>query len=389
MENVIIIIDWVLFIYFGINVSYFFVFSLASLFPKPRKPQPAKSYKRFAILIPAYSEDAVIRECVRSCIAQQYPSEFFDTVVISDSMRSETNAALAKLPIRLIEVHFENSTKSKSINAAMEAIGTNYDIAVILDADNVIPPNYLLDINDKFALPGVEVVQTHRVAKNLNSNMALLDAISEEINNSIFRLGHANMKMSAALIGSGMAFDYRLFRYVMSRVRAVGGFDRELELRLLYGRKFIHYLPDTYVQDEKIQSQDGFSRQRRRWLSAQWFYFTAASPYFLKGLFTARWDFCDKYFQQISAPRLLLIGFVFINTVISSFICPFASIKWWLLLVTITSALFIAIPRRYINRHLGTALLSLPHAFFIMVGNLFKLRHANKKFIHTEHGIET
>ncbi len=386
MENVIYIIDWILFILLAINVFYLFVFSLASFFPKPRKPQPATSYKRFAILIAAYREDAVIRECVRSCIAQQYPSEYFDTVVISDSMRPETNAALAALPIRLVEVHFENSTKSKSLNAAMEAIGNDYDVAVVLDADNVIPFNYLLDINDKFALPGVEIVQTHRIAKNLNSNMALLDAVSEEINNSIFRLGHANLKMSAALIGSGMAFSYRLFYNIMSRVRAVGGFDRELELRLLYSGKFIHYLPDTYVQDEKIQSQDGFSRQRRRWLSAQWVYFVASSPYFMKGLITARWDFCDKYFQQISVPRLLLIGFVFIFSVISTFICPFASIKWWLLLAILASALFIAIPRRYFSRHLGTALLSLPHAFCIMVGNLFKLRHANKKFIHTEHG---
>ena len=63
------------------------VYSLASrrrdlpLFP------PAKEHKRFAILIPAYREDAVIHECVHSCLEQDYPADCFDTVVISDRMQ--------------------------------------------------------------------------------------------------------------------------------------------------------------------------------------------------------------------------------------------------------------------------------------------------------------
>lgn len=79
----------------------------------------------------------------------------------------------------------------------------------------------------------MQVVQTHRVAKNLNTNMAYLDAISEEINNSIFRLGHVNLGMSAALIGSGMAFEYSLFYKAMMSNTSVGGFDRVLEMKLL------------------------------------------------------------------------------------------------------------------------------------------------------------
>lgn len=161
------------------------VYSLASRRRDLPLPPPAKEHKRFAILIPAYREDAVIHECVHSCLEQDYPADCFDTVVISDRMQPETNASLAVLPIRLVEVHFEKSTKSKSLNAAMAAIGNDYDIALVLDADNVIPYDYLSDINDLFANPEVEIVQTHRSAKNLNNDMALLDAISEEINNTI------------------------------------------------------------------------------------------------------------------------------------------------------------------------------------------------------------
>ena len=52
----------------------------------------------FELLIPAYREDAVIHECVPSCLEQDYPADCFDTVVISDRMQPETNASLAVLP---------------------------------------------------------------------------------------------------------------------------------------------------------------------------------------------------------------------------------------------------------------------------------------------------
>lgn len=99
-----------------------------------------------------------------------------------------------------------------------------------------------------------------------------MDAVSEEINNSIFRLGHATMGLSAALIGSGMAFNYTLFKEIMLSINAVGGFDRALELSLIKEGEKIYYLQDVDVLDEKVQSHANFSDQRRRWLSAQLHY---------------------------------------------------------------------------------------------------------------------
>ena len=340
------ILDWILYVLFAINVCYLLVYSLASLRRKLDKPVPAKAHKRFAILIPAYKEDAVIHECVHSCIDQDYPSDCFDTVVISDSMKPETNASLSVLPIRLIEVHFEKSTKSKALNAAMAALGDDYD-------------------------------------------MALLDAISEEINNTIFRLGHVKLGMSAALIGSGMAFCYDLFRETMANVKAVGGFDRELELTLLYQGKYFHYLPETYVFDEKIQNSDDFSRQRRRWLSAQWHYCMAFAKYLWKAIYKRNWDFCDKMFQQFCIPRLLLLGFTSIFTLFLTFYNWVWSLKWWMMFILLVTALLVAVPRRYCTSRLAMAIRSLPYTFLLMVTNVFKLKGANKNFIHTSHGIET
>lgn len=71
----------------------------------------------------------------------------------------------------------------------MQVIGDAYDVAMILDADNVMEQGVLYQMNEAFN-HGFLAVQGHRMAKNLNTDFAILDAISEEINNKIFRKGH-------------------------------------------------------------------------------------------------------------------------------------------------------------------------------------------------------
>lgn len=389
MEHILYFFDWLLYILFAINVAYLLVYSLASLRRcKPLATVPAETYKRFAILIAAYREDAVIRSTVHACLAQDYPGEKYDVVVISDHMQPETNAALSSLPIKLLQVDFEKSTNTKSLKAALEYLDRDaYDVVLIIDADNIIMPSYLSEVNDAFAVAGVRVVQTHRIAKNLNTDMAYLDAVSEEINNSIFRLGHVNLGMSAALIGSGMAFEYRLFYDAMMSNTSVGGFDRVLEMKLLYKGVHFHYLPDTYVRDEKIQKTQHFYQQRRRWLSAQYYSFFEFANHLLPAIRDGKWDFCDKLYQQISFSRVLLLGFVFVMSVCTSIGLPVWCFKWWILFGTLLFALVVAIPRCYWTRRMFKVALLIPCSFFLMVVNLFRLKEANKRFIHTVHGV--
>ncbi|RHJ87755.1 glycosyltransferase family 2 protein [Parabacteroides sp. AM08-6] len=374
------------FICFSINILYLFVFSLASLRKKKTtKTEGNIEFRRIAILIPAYKEDKVIMECVESCLLQDYPKGQYDIVVISDQMSDETNEELSALPIILEIVHFENSTKAKALNLAMSHL-SGYDIALILDADNIICPDYLRQINENTFNEYVVAYQTHRIAKNKNTSLAYLDAVSEEINNSIFRQGHTNLGLSAALIGSGMAFDYEVLKKELAEINAVGGFDRALELTLFKIGKRIGYLPDAYVLDEKIQNQKDFARQRRRWLSAQTHYLVQFLGDLPHAIMNRNWDFCDKMFQQMSIPRLLLLGGTFIIALLISFFSLGLAVKWWSLLFILLLALAIAIPRKLYTSQLLVAVIKLPETFFNMFLNLFKLKGANKKFIHTAHG---
>ena len=59
----------------------------------------------------------------------------------------------------------------------------------------------------------------------------------------------------------------------LKKSKAIGGFDKELELMMLKDGIKIQYLDDCFVYDEKVQKMDHLNNQRRRWLSAQIFYF--------------------------------------------------------------------------------------------------------------------
>ncbi|HCE56699.1 MAG TPA: glycosyl transferase family 2 [Prolixibacteraceae bacterium] len=395
LRIVVNIIEIILIVYFGIAAIYVFVFALAGLFPYRQKTTPNPQLRRFAVMIPGYKEDAVILEVATEALKQDYPVEKFDVVIIADSFKPETIAILKSLPIKLIEVIFDVSTKSKALNKAMNQLGNDYDIALVLDADNVMENDFISKINQAFE-NGFLVVQGHRVAKNTNTSFAVLDAMSEEINNHIFRKGHRVLGFSSALIGSGMAFDYKFFKSTMADVNAIGGFDKELELKLLKDRKKIEYLHEALVFDEKVQKSEVFEKQRKRWLSAQFVYFRR---YFFTGLFhlffKGNLDFFDKVYQMVSPPRILLIGLVTVFTAIygiAFLLFPntaFQAVTFtsWAIVFAITVLAFIfSLPVKFYNKTTLLAVLSLPKAFILMFLSLFKLKGANKKFIHTEHG---
>jgi len=212
----------------GLPVVYIFVFSIAGLFYRQHLYPQQSRLSKFAVLIPGYKEDAVIREVARDALLQDYPPDYYDVIVIADSFQQDTLDYLKTLRIKVIEVSFDKSTKSKALNRAMEQLNEKYEIAVILDADNLMAKDFLSKVNASFT-KGYMAIQGHRTAKNTDTSLAILDAASEEINNSIFRKGHRAMGLSSAIIGSGMAFNYDYFRNLMMTVTATGGFDKEIE----------------------------------------------------------------------------------------------------------------------------------------------------------------
>lgn len=380
--------------YFFVSCLYVLVFALAGQIYQKRPQKKGKKLHSIAVMIPAYKEDEVIVDVARMAIRQQYPPSFYDVIVIADSLQPKTLDALQDLPIQVVEVAFENSTKAKALNTAIQHLQKPYDHVLVLDADNIMEPQFLQKLNDAFN-NGYQVVQGHRKAKNLNTSFAILDAASEEINNHIFRKGHRALGLSSGIIGSGMAFEFNLFKSIMQPIHAVGGFDKELEFELAKKKICIEYLQDAIVLDEKIQKSTDFSTQRRRWLATQFVYLRKYFTMGWKELFSNKnINFFDKVCQMIIPPRVLLLGITVLATLMYGILNFGLNIQtqvsgyfWIVNFSLLILAFLLAFPTSFYNRDTLKALFSLPTAFVRMALLLFRLRGANTTFIHTTHGV--
>ena len=322
-------------------------------------------------------------------LQQNYPSDHFDVVVIADSLKPTTLQKLSILPIKVIEVSFEKSTKVKALNRAMQVLGDNYDCALVLDADNVMERDFIHKMNNLFDT-GYRAIQARRDPKNENTPIALLDGLSETINNFIYRQGNVALGWSASLNGSGMMFDYVIFKSIMSQMDSIGGFDRELELRLLEQGIKVYFARTVIVYDEKVASQQVFEHQRRRWISSHFYYLR---KYFKEGwrkLFQGNTAyFNSSVLRNIQLPRLLNLGLLSGTIIVSLILSDYANIHplvWIILLGLNILAMAFAIPRRFYNRKLLKSVILVPKLFVKMFLLLFKLKGANKTFIHTPHG---
>lgn len=378
-------IDSLCFFLLGTSVLYLFVFALLSHIKRKDIYPAAGKLHRFVILYPAYKEDRVIENAISNFLEQDYPKSCYDVVVISDQMQDDTINRLKSMPVTLMEVHFQQSSKAKAMQYAIENLDKNtYDMVVIMDADNTVEPNFLHELNKAFH-SGCLVIQAHRMAKNLNTDTAILDAVSEEINNSIFRKGHVRLGLSAALIGSGMAIDFQWFKKNIFKLQTAGE-DKELEALLLKENIFIEYLEHVNVYDEKTQKDSTFYNQRRRWLASQLFAIKNNIGKLPGALFDGKFDYANKICQWMMLPRVLLLGFIGIISIIVLLYQWTWAIKWFILELLLVITLSLAVPDYLVNEQFKKAVWKAPKLFLLMTLNLFRLRGVNKKFIHTEHG---
>ncbi len=373
---------FIIFSYFAFSAIYLIVFALAGHFYKPYNyPKVTDKFRKIGILVPAYKEDSVILGVAEYALKQQYPN--FELVIIADSFKEETLIKLRNLPLTLLEIENDKRTKANAINIALNKLPDDYEIILILDGDNIIQENdFLTKINLAFS-KGNNIIQGHRTAKNFNTNFALLDAVSEEINNHIFRKGHRAIGLSTALIGSAMAFDYHLFKKYMKEIKTSGE-DKELEFNFLKDGYHFEYLDDAIVLDEKTQKSDAFVKQRSRWLANQ---FLQAQLHFLisiKALFKGNIDFFDKALQHFLLPRILLLGTTFLISIVLLLLNYTYFYLWFICFAIILLALIISVPGRFFNYKTLFALISLPKGYISMILSMLQMKGASKKFIVTE-----
>jgi cellulose synthase/poly-beta-1,6-N-acetylglucosamine synthase-like glycosyltransferase len=380
-----------LFIYLSINILYLFVFAIAGLLRKTKRYKTLPLKKKIAVLIPTYNEDVVIINTAKEACQHNYPKEYYDVFIAADHLQPKTVSTLKQLPATVWEVNFDRGSKARSLNFLLNNIKEDYyDIALVLDGDNIMSPNFMEAINAVFQR-GFSAAQGHRTAKNKNTAIATLDALSEEINNHLFRKSQRALGFSSSTIGSGMAFEFKKLKEVYNKPGILDNpaCDREVDFEMMKAGIVVEYIDDAYILDEKVAQKSVFEKQRRRWLESQ---LVHLQLFFSKNerVIHKTKDYWNKLFINLIPPRVVFIGIfalIFLIYLTGHFldtdITGIAAYRWLILFLTYLLVILLSIPRKLYSWNTLKAVFSLPIIVLAYIRAAFGIRFRRKEFVHT------
>ena len=366
--------DLGLFILVSLTVLYLGIFGFTSMFARHSETPKAKSQNRFIVLIPTHKSGKSVEMTINSILGQTYPQRLFDVTVIADHEDEITLFHLAQQPITLLTPNFTKSSRTKSLQLAVNNLPQFkiYDVAIILDAGDVVEPEFLEQMNDAYESAGTKAIQAHKLSFNRDTVSARLSAIFEEINNSIFRRGHISVGLSAAMASSGMVYNFAWFKQQIQAAK-INWADKELEALLLRHHIYIDYFDKILVYGEKARQAEEFNRQHRNWILTQWRAVFRNLHYLPQAIIQKHYDMIDKILQWMLLPRMVMMVIILLMCIIMPFVYFTMAIKWWALFAIVLFIFAMATPNYLVDEKWNSTFFKVPIVLMSSVLRKFKL----------------
>ncbi|WP_281644104.1 glycosyltransferase family 2 protein [Bacteroides zoogleoformans] len=359
-NNALQMADAIFFLLLAIPVAYLFIYALASLQKYKNSYPAAKEQHRFLVLFVALRNGKEVIESINYFFdTQDYPRDKYDVAVAATQLPEEDLSTLLQMPVNIVVPDREHCSKIYAIQQVMERYSYNeYDAITIFNSDNKIVPQALELFNNAY-YSGCDAIQAHRMTENLNTNISILSATSEEINNHLFRKAHTALGFSSALIGSGMMFDFEMFQRIVPRLNG-SDFTKAMEIELLKENIYTEYMEEVVCYCKKKEETAEYREERQRWLSAEYQSRATALLQFPLAFLQGKWDLCEKLFQWLMPSRLLLIAYIVLGAIIMTLASWPLSIKWYVLLGILLFSYLMALPEGEVSIRFRKAFWSLP-----------------------------
>lgn len=366
--------DWILFFFMALTVLYLGIFAFLSLFAKDADMPKAKKENRFVVIVTSHKSGKSLERTVKSVLGQSYAQRLFDITVVADHEDEMTMFHLAQQPITLLTPTFERSTRTKCLQLALNNLPQFkiYDAVVLLDAGDVVEPEFLEQMNMAYEAARTKAVQAHKLSLNRDTTSARLSAVFEEINNSIFRRGHIAVGMPAAIASSGIIFEFNWFKNYILSARPSWG-DKELEFSLLRQHIHVDYFDQIFVYNEKVRQAEDFNRQHRRNIMMQLRSILRNIRYMPIAMANRHYNLIDKLLQWILIPRMIMMMVIILMCVVVPFIYFTAALKWWALFAIVIFVFAIATPNYLVDDKWDSTFYKIPVVMFSSILNKFKL----------------
>lgn len=264
-------INFIISILFMVCFSYQAVYLAAAFFHK-RKTFTAQKNHRYAVLIAARNERAVIAQLIESVRGQEYPAELVDIFVVADNCTDDT-AAVARAAGAVVFERFDkyNVGKGYALNFLLTNIRAAYgedtfDGFFVFDADNILDKNFIAEMNGVFDA-GYEVVTSYRNSKNYGSNW-ISAGYSLFFLREATQLNEPRMLLgsSACVSGTGFLFSRRIMKKNGGWKHFLLTEDFEFTVDCILNDTPVGYAANAVIYDEQPTKLGQSFTQRARWI---------------------------------------------------------------------------------------------------------------------------
>ena len=318
------IFNFCVFLAFTICYTYQLYYVFVVLTRKPKQLVAKKNHK-FAVVISARNESAVIGQLIHSIKVQNYPSELIDVFVIADNCTDNT-ADVAREAGATVFPRFntEQVGKGYALDYGFNVIlskyaDRGYEAYFVFDADNVLDVNYFREMNKTFD-NGAVASTSYRNSKNYDSNWISAGYAVWFLREAKF-LNQARLTLNTSCAISGTGF------YISAKViERNGGWkwhllteDIEFSANSILEGERISYTPTAILYDEQpVTFRDSWN-QRFRWAKGFYQVFWHYGARLAKGIATnpkgSRFA-CYDMLMTIAPGMLLTIISVTFNAII-------------------------------------------------------------------------
>ncbi len=244
------------------------VYMIVGLFTTKKFP-PAQAYHRYAVIIAARNEAAVLGNLIDSIEKQDYPKDKLRIFVVADNCNDNTAEVARKKGAVCYERNDPaHATKGYALEFLFDHIEKDYGIEsfdgyFVFDADNLLKSDFIRRMNDAFA-SGEKLVTSYRNTKNFDDGFLSAGYALHWLRTVRFdNRGRSALGLSSWIQGCGFLISSELLRQGWHYVTFAE--DRSLSSDAVAKGLRVSYQHEAQFYDEQPTSLQIAWRQRTRW----------------------------------------------------------------------------------------------------------------------------
>jgi cellulose synthase/poly-beta-1,6-N-acetylglucosamine synthase-like glycosyltransferase/peptidoglycan/xylan/chitin deacetylase (PgdA/CDA1 family)/spore germination protein YaaH len=239
---------------------------LLSWLRRPHRRLPAVQSKlRVGVIVPAYNEETVVLNTVRSLLKSNYTN--FEILVVDDGSKDATfeicrQAYIDEPRVRVITK--PNGGKSSALNHALDIL--DVDVVIALDADTIFLPDTISRLASHFHDPKIAAVAGNAKVGNRVNLLTRWQAIEYITSQNLDRRAFDFLNCITVVPGAVGAWRYDV-------IKELGGYstdtlaeDADLTIKILRAGHRVTYEEGAIALTEAPEKTRPLLKQRFRWM---------------------------------------------------------------------------------------------------------------------------